>query len=126
MKLGTLILHLASHDAWLASTTTGEIHADSLSTEGFIHCSTESQIVDVANAFYHGQHGLVLLVLDPEKLTSELKWEPPAHPNPERSAKVGDELFPHIYGPLNVDAVSKVIPFEPAPDGTFSLSDALK
>jgi uncharacterized protein (DUF952 family) len=104
----------------------GQYHADSMSTEGFIHCSTESQIVDVANAFYHGQHGLVLLVLDPEKLTSELKWEPPAHPNPERAAKVGDELFPHLYGPLNVDAVSQVIPFEPALDGTFSLPDALK
>ena len=116
-----MILHLASNDAWLASTKTGQYHADSLSTEGFIHCSTESQIVDVANAFYHGQHGLVLLVLDPEKLTAALKWEPPAHPNPERAARVGDELFPHIYGPLNVDAVLKVIPFEPDSDGNFSL-----
>ena len=125
MKPGTLILHLASNDAWLVAVQKGQYHADSLSTEGFIHCSTESQIVDVANAFYHGQHGLVLLVLDPDKLTAELKWEPPAHPNPERAAKVGDELFPHIYGPLNVDAVKQVIPFEPASDGTFSLPDVL-
>ena len=121
MKPGTYILHLASNDAWLAAAKKGEYRAESLSTEGFIHCSTESQIVDVANAFYHGQHGLVLLLLNPDKLTAELKWEPPAHPNPERAATIGDELFPHIYGPLNVEAVTQVIPFEPAPDGSFSL-----
>lgn len=121
-----MILHLASDDAWLAAVKKGEYRAESLSTEGFIHCSTESQIVDVANAFYHGQHGLVVLVLNPEKLTAELKWEPPAHPNPERAAAIGDELFPHIYGPLNLDAVTKVIPFEPDNDGIFSLPDELK
>ena len=120
------ILHLASNDIWLAASKEGEYRADSLSTEGFIHCSTESQIVDVANAFYHGQPGLVLLVLDPDKLSAELKWEPPAHPNPERAARVGDELFPHLYGPLNVDAVMEVVPFEPKSNGTFSLPDVLK
>ena len=121
MKSNTFILHLASNVAWLASVEKGAYHADSLSTEGFIHCSTASQIVDVANAFYHGQKGLVLLVIDPDKLDSELKWEPPAHPNPERAAVVGDELFPHVYGPINLDAVLKVLPFEPAVDGMFSL-----
>ena len=121
----TIILHLASNAAWLAASKKGVYHSDSLSTEGFIHCSTASQIVDVANAFYRGQHGLVILVIKKDKLTSELKWEPPAHPNPERAAKVGDELFPHVYGPINVEAVVKVIPFEPAGDGMFSLPPEL-
>ena len=121
----TTILHLASNTSWLASAKKGNYHTDSLSTEGFIHCSTEAQIVDVANAFYQGQHGLVLLVIDSARLTSELKWEPPAHPNPERAAAVGDELFPHVYGPINVEAVVNVIPFEPAEDGTFSLPPEL-
>lgn len=117
----TPILHIASNASWLAAVEKGAYHADSLSMEGFIHCSTSAQVVDVANAFYHGQHGLVLLVINPDKLTSELKWEPPAHPNPERAAKVGDELFPHVYGPINLEAVLKLIPFESADDGTFSL-----
>jgi len=121
----TIIFHLASNDAWLAAVETGAYHADSLSSEGFIHCSTSAQVVDVANAFYHGLHGLALLQIDTEKLGSELKWEPPAHPNPERAAAVGDELFPHVYGPFNLDAVTKVIPFEPAADGTFSLPPGL-
>ena len=127
----TLILHLASNDAWLAAVgpaglwrgKSGAYHADSLSTEGFIHCSRSSQIVDVANTFYHGQHGLVLLVIDPSKLKAELKWEPPAEPEPSH-AREGD-LFPHIYGPLNLDAVIKVLKFEPGADGTFSLPETL-
>jgi len=119
------ILHLASNASWLAASKEGTYRADSLSMEGFIHCSTASQIVDVANAFYHSQHGLVALVIDPDKLISELKWEPPAHPNPKRATIVGDELFPHVYGPINMDAVTKVVPFEPAEDGIFTLPPEL-
>jgi uncharacterized protein (DUF952 family) len=118
-----MILHLASNDAWLAATKGGAYRADSLSTVGFIHCSKPSQIVGVANSFYHGQQGLVLLVIDPSKLESELKWEPPAEPEPSH-AQAGD-LFPHLYGPLNLDAVVKVIAFEPNVDGSFSLPPEL-
>lgn len=116
-----LILHLASNDAWLASVKKGVYRADSLSTDGFIHCSTSTQVVEVANVFYHGQNGLVLLVIDPAKLTAELKWEPPVHPRPGTAPAVNEDLFPHIYGPLNLDAVVKVVEFEPGVDGSFSL-----
>jgi uncharacterized protein (DUF952 family) len=119
----TSILHLASNDAWLAAVKKGAYHADSLSTEGFIHCSKPSQIVEVANAFYRGQRGLVLLVIDPSKLKPVLKWEPPAEPAPTH-ARAGD-LFPHIYGPLNLDAVVRVQPFEPGADGFFNLAPEL-
>lgn len=118
-----MILHLASNDAWLAAAKGDAYRADSLSTAGFIHCSRTSQIVEVANSFYHGQQGLVLLVIDLSKLESELKWEPPAEPEPSH-ARAGD-LFPHLYGPLNLDAVVRVIAFEPNADGSFSLPDVL-
>jgi uncharacterized protein (DUF952 family) len=49
---------------------------------------------------------MVLLVIDPDRLTSELKWEPPAHPKLERATTVGSKLFPHVYGPLNMEAVA--------------------
>ena len=117
------VLHLASYEAWLAAVEAGSYHADSLSTEGFIHCSKLSQIVDVANTFYRSQGGLVLLVIDVSKLAVELKWEPPAEPEPSH-ARAGD-LFPHVYGPLNLEAVVKVVPFEPGADGTFSLPPEL-
>jgi uncharacterized protein (DUF952 family) len=111
MKPETYILHLTSEDAWLASVERGAYSTDSLYKEGFIHCSKPSQIVDVANTFYRGQQGLVLLVIDP--------WEPPAEPVPSH-ARAGD-LFPHFYGLLNLDAVVKVIPFHPDTNGFFSL-----
>jgi uncharacterized protein (DUF952 family) len=123
MASESYILHLASNDAWLAAVKAGSYRADSLSTVGFIHCSKPSQIVGVANSFYRGQQGLVLLVIDPSKLESELRWEPPAEPEPSH-ARAGD-LFPHLYGPLNLDAVFKVIAFEPNADGSFSLPPEL-
>ena len=119
------ILHLASNNDWLAAVEIDAYRADSLSTEGFIHCSKPTQVVDVANRFYRGQRGLVLLVIDPSKLESELKWEPPAHPNGERAAAMGDELFPHIYGPINLVAVVRVIAFEPDASGNFNLPEMI-
>lgn len=127
MTSDTFILHLASSDAWLAAVgpaglwrgKNGVYHADSLSTEGFIHCSKPSQIVGVANTFYRGQQGLVLLVIDLSKLEPALKWEPPAEPEPTHARE--GELFPHLYGPLNLDAVFNVIAFEPDADGIFTL-----
>ena len=125
-----LILHLVANDTWLAAVSPalwrgkeGIYCADSLSTEGFIHCSKPSQIVNVANSFYHGQQGLVLLVIDSSLLEAEVKWEPPAEPEPTHTR--AGELFPHIYGPLNLDAIVEVIPFEPDPDGSFSLPPAV-
>jgi len=118
-----IITHLASNQAWLVAVKESLYYADSLSTEGFIHCSKPSQIVGVANTFYHGQRGLVLLVIDPLKLEAELKWEPPAEPEPTHARE--GELFPHIYGPLNLDAVTEVLSFEPDEDGNFTLPDTL-
>jgi len=119
----SLILHLTTNDAWLAAVKSGVYHADSLATEGFIHCSKPSQIVDVANTFYHGQKGLVLLVIDLSKLTSEFKWEPPAEPEPSHAR--ASDLFPHVYGSINLEAVDEVLPFEPGADGSFNLPPEL-
>ncbi len=119
------ITHLTTRDAWLAARRTGVYTAPSLDSQGFIHCSRPDQVVKVANAFYAAQHGLVLLVIDPSRLTSELKWEPPVHPAPGQ-APVTDDLFPHLYGPLNADAVTSVLDFPPDETGRFHLPPELK
>ena len=99
----------------------GEYIAPSLETEGFIHCSTEKQVLHVANAFYRGKNDLVLLVLDEAKLKPELKWEPPAAVGPAPGISESD-LFPHVFGPINLTAVASVLDFEPDPvSGTFIL-----
>jgi uncharacterized protein (DUF952 family) len=112
-----LILHITSKAEWLEAQQRGEYVAPSLQTEGFIHCSTEKQVLHVANAFYRGRNDLVLLKLDEAKLNSELKWEPPAGPvAPGHSAS---DRFPHIYGPINLTAVEEVLDFEPDSSGKW-------
>jgi uncharacterized protein (DUF952 family) len=107
------ILHLTFRTDWQTALEAGSYQADSLSSEGFIHCSKPEQVERVANAYYHGKDGLVLLVIDPQKVTPEIRWEP--------GTDKPDELFPHIYGPLDLEAVLQVIDFEPNPDGSFTL-----
>ena len=114
-----MILHITSRAEWNEAQTRGEYIAPSLQTEGFIHCSTEKQVVHVANAFYRGRNDLVLLHIDEAKLKPELKWEPPAgKPAPDIS---DSDLFPHIFGPINLTAVASILDFVPDPvSGTFT------
>jgi uncharacterized protein (DUF952 family) len=112
------ILHATTRTAWFTAQKSGEYAADSLAGEGFIHCSKADQILHVADFVFAGQHGLVLLVIDPACLSSELRWDP--------GVDLATELFPHIYGPINLDAVVDVLEFEPGPDGKFHLPKALE
>jgi uncharacterized protein (DUF952 family) len=96
----------------------------SLASEGFIHCSTWSQVLPVARKFYRGQTGLVLLAIDPARVTAVLKWEPPSDGQPPEGVPYGDP-FPHIYGPINTEAVVQVLDFGLDPNGEFSLPAAV-
>jgi uncharacterized protein (DUF952 family) len=118
-----LILHITSKAEWLAAQQGGEYVAPSLQSEGFIHCSTEKQVISVANAFYHGRTDLVLLQVSEAKLTSKLKWEPPA--GPKAPGHSDADLFPHIYGPIALDAVTSVFDFPPDSSGNFPLPPEL-
>jgi uncharacterized protein (DUF952 family) len=60
----------------------------------------------------------VLLVIDPQKVQPEVKYEPPVNPSTGETES-GGELFPHIYGALNTDAVIQVEDFAPDSDGMF-------
>ena len=111
------ILHITSLTTWLAAQNSDSYAADTLATEGFIHCSTREQVLRVANALFVGQRGLVLLVVDPRRLKPEVRWEPGAD-RPE-------DLFPHVYGPINLEAVVRILDFEPGPDGLFVLPTLL-
>ncbi len=97
------ILRITPRDRWEQAVAEGEFCSDDLATEGFIHCSTPEQLPWVAEKFYKGQAGLVVLRIDTEKLTSPVVWE-----NPHETLK----LFPHVYGPINLDAVVEVMPLE--------------
>lgn len=111
-----LILHIIAEAGWIAAQHHGVYVGDTLATEGFIHCSTPRQVLLVANARFVGQNDLLLLCIDPARLHSELRYE----------ASEPDQFFPHIYGPLNLDAVLAVVPFPAGADGRFALPDAVQ
>jgi uncharacterized protein (DUF952 family) len=102
------ILHITTDTAWADARRDGQLVTPSLAEEGFIHCSTHAQVEATANRIFRGSGDLLLLELDPAKLTAPLKWE--------RATDVGDE-FPHIYGPLNLDAVVGTRPLREGADG---------
>jgi uncharacterized protein (DUF952 family) len=110
------IFHITSREQWTQAQQDGAYRADSLAAEGFIHCSTGEQVVKVANRYYQGQSGLVLLCLDTDLLQSEVRFEDASGAQFEPG-----EQFPHVYGPINLGAVVKVVGWEPGPDGTFGV-----
>ena len=107
--------HICKSVAWRQAQTEGAYRPESLATEQFIHCSTREQYVATANRYYAGERDMVLLEIDSEKVAAPLRFE---------NTSGGTELFPHIYGALNLDAVLNVIPFLPDADGVFSAPDA--
>jgi uncharacterized protein (DUF952 family) len=116
-----VILHILKRGEWDEAKRAGCYAPPSLVSEGFIHCSTEHQVAKTANLFFPGQRDLVLLVIDEGRLHSDLKHEAPASMGHERT----DGLFPHLYGPLNLDAVTAVHEFPCDGDGRFALPAAL-
>lgn len=113
------IYHITPRGDWERAAQQGEYRAESLVTQGFIHLSGAEQVEKVANAVFSGQTDLVLLQVDTEKLQAELKYEPPDTQVP--AAHTTGELFPHLYGTLNLDAVVAVIDFPSNPDGSFTM-----
>ena len=112
-----LILHITTAPEWAAARASGEYRAPSLETEGFIHCSLPTQVTHVADWFYRDIPDLLLLCIEPSQLTSELVWE-----------RVADDAFagefPHVYGPIDVDAVAAALPWQRGDDG-FELPESI-
>jgi uncharacterized protein (DUF952 family) len=106
-----IIYHFTTPEAWAEGQAHQKYTTPSLTSEGFIHCSTPAQIVATANRYYNGRRGMQLLAIETKRVKAEIRNE---------NLIGGSELYPHIYGPLNLDAVTAVFAFEPDPDGQFT------
>lgn len=111
--MSAAIYHITTRTAWEQAHLAGSYTADSLVSEGFIHCSMLSQVLRVANTWFRGMKDLVLLELDPPRLQAEVRWEP--------GTDKAEELFPHLYGALNLEAVQCVFDLHPDASGVFHL-----
>ena len=94
-----MIYHVVTDANWQKALQHGFYEAESLAKEGFIHTSKAEQVAGVLERYYKGQSNLFLLHIDETKLTAPLKYE---------LAPSVNEVFPHIYGRLNLDAVVKI------------------
>lgn len=111
------IYHILSQQDWVKAQKEGSYAPESLQREGFIHFSHVDQLLAVANSFYKGQGDLVILKVAPEQLKAQLKIEPPLE------APMSGVLFPHLYGELNLDAVTGEVDFPCSDDGSFELPE---
>lgn len=104
VRVARHIYHLALRDEWRAAAQSGRPYrrstlGKSLEDVGFIHCSFAAQVQVIADLVYRGRRDIVLLVIDPSRLQAQVRLE---------NLDGGDELFPHIYGALPLDAVVRV------------------
>jgi len=107
-----LIYHIVQAHYWHAASQTGPYTPPGFAADGFIHCCTADQITAVAGRYFHGQAGLVLLCIDPQRVGVEIRYED----------LLGSGIsYPHIYGPLALAAVQAVFPLPLEPDGAFKL-----
>ncbi len=105
-----MIFHITTPEDWEKAKRNKVYKCDSLETEGFIHCSTKSQVLTIANTFYSNYDQLIILSINPDKLLPKIKWESPVHPNPNLAENIDNyEKFPHIYGVINLDAIEEII-----------------
>jgi uncharacterized protein (DUF952 family) len=99
-----VIYHLTTVEEWEDAQDEGGYQPPSFKKEGFIHCSTAEQLDSVLEKHFKGQENLVKLVIDPARLTQRLQYD---------RVEDSQEEFPHIYGPLNIEAVTQIVFLEP-------------
>lgn len=112
-----MIYHILTVNDWRTAYERGHYSPPSLTTEGFIHFSQAHQVLAVANTFYHNAVDLVLLAVDPARLSAPLRYEPPAPLGFPPADVPTKGLFPHLYGPLNLEAIVMVWPLLRGQDG---------
>lgn len=110
-----MIFHITSEEQWNQANRSGEYLHESLSTEGFIHCSTMDQVEKTANRYFLDFSAILILHIEEAKLKSRLVFEP----------STGGELFPHVYGSINLDAIVKAGREDRDQDGLFYFTNTL-
>lgn len=107
-----LLFHVTTRDDWQEHKNSGNYEPESLDTQGFIHCSSGHQVEDTANKHFADKEQILLLVIDVAMVREQIKYE---------EDKNG-EKFPHIYGPLSINAVIDQIDVAAEENGKFNIA----
>jgi uncharacterized protein (DUF952 family) len=104
------LYHIATSADWQHALEEGVYITASLAEEGFIHCSQHRQVLGTAARFYSGRKDLMLLLIDQNRVAAKVLYEP-----------ADGDTFPHIYGPVALDAVVQDFVFKPDDAGNFTM-----
>lgn len=100
----SVIYHFTTLQEWEDAQDKGSYEPPSYQREGFIHCATEEQVDGVLKKHFKQHENLIKLVIDPTRLTSSLRYD---------KVESQQQEFPHIYGPLNLEAVTEIVFLDP-------------
>lgn len=95
-----MICHITDRDSWNEALKQGFYSPESVQKEGYIHCSFVSQVKYTKDNYFKEKYGLIVLCIDEKKLENECRTE--------KGSGNESDLFPHIYGVLNTDAVTDI------------------
>lgn len=116
------IIIISNQALWDEAQNTGRYTQStidsSLEEVGFIHCTNPEQTIMIANRHFTKYDNLILLLIDLDKVTADVKFEE------SLSGRAG--IYPHIYGALNTNAVYKVISLPKGVDGQFTAPEELQ
>ena len=108
-----LIFHMCRRDEWQDAARSVYRGSTQDLADGFIHFSTAAQVPETLRKHYFGQRALFLVEVDGDALGAELRWE--------RSRN--EELFPHLYGELDLGAVISVTNLNMRSDGGHDIPE---
>ncbi|MCX7898621.1 MAG: DUF952 domain-containing protein [Methylocystis sp.] len=112
----TLIYKIVSAPEWRAAEAAGVFRGSAIDlADGYIHFSSAAQVEETTAKHFAGQRDLLLVIVDSGRLGDALKWE----------VSRGGDLFPHLYAPLALDAVTRVAPLPLRKDKRHDFSDLL-
>lgn len=108
------IYHITKNDDWQNAKKLGIYNNQSLETQGFIHCAAKEQVVEIASQLFSNDDDLILLKINEEKTKYAVVYE---------NLDNGSDLYPHIYGPIEIDTVEGVLKLEKNNKGIFSFPE---
>jgi uncharacterized protein (DUF952 family) len=109
-----LIYKICPASAWREAERQGVFRGSAADmSDGFIHFSTAAQVTETARKHFVGQTGLFLIAVDADALGNALRWERSRH----------EELFPHLYGELDLGAVTGVLSLRARSDGYHDIPE---
>lgn len=108
-----LIFHVTTEEYFQDHKVNNRYQPESLDSKGFIHCSKGTQIEATANRIFPDRDEILLLIIDISTLSSDVKYD--------MDEQTG-EKYPHIYGPLNIDAIMDKLTIYAEDNGDFNIA----